>query len=589
MKKYLYLVLGFQACVVFGSTKALKTTAELTHWKQTGRYVEVERLCKAFTKKFPQNVDCISFGKTPEGRQMRALVVADSKKGLLSFYAKKKKRPVVFVQGGIHAGEIDGKDAGFWLIREILENEANPKTVKALKEVTLVFVPVFNVDGHERFGKHNRPNQVGPEEMGWRTTAQNYNLNRDYMKVDSPEMKAMIQLLNQWDPLIALDLHVTDGAKFQHDVSIIMEPLFYGLKETREMALEIKEMVLNGLKTEGHLPLGFYPSFLKEDEPSSGFDLGVAPPRYSQGYLGVRNRVGMLVETHSWKDYATRVKAARNVVENTLLIIAEKGKQWRKQIEILDGQVSSQVGQEMGLAFKNSEKKKEEISFLGYHYQREDSAVSGTTKITYFSNQPEVWKVPLYTEVIPEISERIPEGYIVPKSFQSIVIPKLQAHGIQFREIEDQVGIKEVEIFRADSFKFAEKSFEGHQGLKVTGEWKKEKVTINPGDLFVSTRQPKAFLIFHLFEPKGPDSLLAWGFFNSRFEQKEYMENYVTESVAKEMLTNPEIKKVFEEKLKQSEFEESPEKRLEFFYRLHPSWDQTLGLYPVYRVQEKLK
>jgi hypothetical protein len=222
-----------------------------------------------------------------------------------------------------------------------------------------------------------------------------------------------------------------------------MEPLFFGLKEVREMAFEVKETVLNGLKKQGHLPLGFYPTFLKEDEPASGFDLGVAPPRYSQGYQGVRNRIGMLVETHSWKDYATRVKATRDAVENTILIVAEKGKEWRKQIERLDAQVSSQVGQEIGLAFINSEQKKEEISFLGYQYRREDSSVSGGTKITYFPNQPEIWKVPLYTEVIPKVSERIPEGYIVPKAFQSIVVPKLQAHGIQFREIEDQVGTKE--------------------------------------------------------------------------------------------------------------------------------------------------
>ena len=83
-----------------------------------------------------------------------------------------------------------------------------------------VFVPVFNVDGHERFGRNNRPNQLGPEEMGWRVTAQNLNLNRDYVKADAPEMQAMLRLLNEWDPIVYVDLHVTDGAKFQHDVSV---------------------------------------------------------------------------------------------------------------------------------------------------------------------------------------------------------------------------------------------------------------------------------------------------------------------------------------------------------------------------------
>ena len=136
--------------------------------------------------------------------------------------AKAKNRPVVLVQGGIHAGEIDGKDAGFLLLRELLRGEIAPGI---LSKLTLVFVPVFNVDGHERFGKYNRPNQRGPEEMGWRTTAQNYNLNRDYTKADSPEMAAMLKLLHAWDPILYVDLHVTDGGDFQPDVSLTVAPV----------------------------------------------------------------------------------------------------------------------------------------------------------------------------------------------------------------------------------------------------------------------------------------------------------------------------------------------------------------------------
>ena len=96
-----------------------------------------------------------------------------------------------------------------------------------------MFVPVFNVDGHERFGRWNRPNQVGPEEMGWRTTAQNLNLNRDYVKADAPEMQAMLRLLNEWDPILYVDLHVTDGAQFEHDVSYTVAPTLAGDDDLR--------------------------------------------------------------------------------------------------------------------------------------------------------------------------------------------------------------------------------------------------------------------------------------------------------------------------------------------------------------------
>ena len=131
--------------------------------------------------------------------------------------AKAKKIPVLLIQGGIHAGEIDGKDAGFLALREELKK---PAKKSRLQHQILIFIPVFNIDGHERFSAWNRPNQRGPEEMGWRTTAQNLNLNRDYAKVDSPEMHAMLQLVNAWDPIAYVDLHVTDGAKFRHDDSI---------------------------------------------------------------------------------------------------------------------------------------------------------------------------------------------------------------------------------------------------------------------------------------------------------------------------------------------------------------------------------
>src|SRR3546814_5849992 len=136
--------------------------------------------------------------------------------------ARAQDLPVRWGQGGIHAGESDGKDAGFLARRQALEGEAAPG---ALDRHVLLFVPVFNVDGHERFGRGNRPNQRGPEEMGWRTTAQNYNLNRDYLKADAPEMQAMLALVDAWDPILYVDLHVTDGAKFRQHVSYQVEPV----------------------------------------------------------------------------------------------------------------------------------------------------------------------------------------------------------------------------------------------------------------------------------------------------------------------------------------------------------------------------
>src|SRR4051812_46440040 len=178
--------------LILAAAAPLTTVAEESGWVRTGRYDEVERLCAEFPKRYPGKVKCERFGTTPQGRPMLALIA--SADGVLTpEKARAKKRPVVLFQGGIHAGEIDGKDAGFWLLRDVLDGK---ELEGVLGKLTAVFVPVFNVDGHERFGPNNRPNQVGPKEMGWRVNAQNLNLNRDYAKSDTPEMAAMLRLMD---------------------------------------------------------------------------------------------------------------------------------------------------------------------------------------------------------------------------------------------------------------------------------------------------------------------------------------------------------------------------------------------------------
>src|SRR5690606_26019324 len=190
-------------------------------------------------------------------------------------------------------------------IREMLDEKA---ARGALRSFVLVFVPVFNVDGHERFGRWNRPNQNGPEEMGWRTTSQNLNLNRDYTKADAPEMQAMLRLLETWDPELYVDLHATDGAQFEHDVSNQIEPSYVGDPELQPVGRALLAELNGALEAQGSLPIDFYPSLMREDDPASGFAAGAYGPRFQTGYWPLRNRFALLVETHSWKDYPTRVR-----------------------------------------------------------------------------------------------------------------------------------------------------------------------------------------------------------------------------------------------------------------------------------------
>lgn len=559
----------------------LQTVAEQSGYLKTGRYDEVERLCPAYEKQWPQQVRCFEFGRTPEGRPMLAMAVSRSG-ALTGEEAARRGLPVLLLQAGIHAGEIDGKDAGFLALRELLQKRVLPQ---ALDKSVILFVPVFNVDGHERFGHWNRPNQVGPEEMGWRTTAQNLNLNRDYMKADAPEMQAMLRLLDAWDPLIYADLHVTDGANFRHDVSITVEPLYSGDSALREAARAMQKGVTGRLAAEGSLPLSFYPSFERDDDPASGFEVQVATPRFSTGYWGLRNRLSMLVETHSWKDYPTRVRITHNTILALAELTASNGADWLEREHQADRRAAQLAGTEVPLNFSAGDHV-QTIDFLGYAYTREPSAVSGGLVTRYDTSRPETWHIPLKDSVRPTLSEKAPRaGYIVPAAWAAEIGQKLALHDISFRKLDAALPQFAVETFRASQAKFDKPPFEGRTAPQLQGEWKAEPRDVPAGSLFVPIAQPEARLLMALLEPQASDSFAAWGFFNGAFEQKEYMEPYVAEQVGERMLAgDPKLAEEFRHRLETDEaFAHSPQARLDFFYRRSPSWDERLDLYPVYR------
>ena len=572
------------AAVADPSAGALSTASERSGFQRTGRYEEVARLAAAFQSRYPDRVRALDFGTTPEGRPMQLLVATDT--GAFDpAEARRRGIPVVLVQGGIHAGEIDGKDAGFLALRQVLEGSAAPG---ALEKLVWLFVPVFNVDGHERFGAWNRPNQRGPEEMGWRTTAQNYNLNRDYVKADAPEMRAMLRLVQDWDPLAMVDLHATNGAQFEHDISIQVEPLHAGDAGLRAIGRAWRDAVIDDLARQGSKPLAFYPSFVEYDNPASGFEDSVPPPRFSHGYFLLRNRLGMLVETHSWKPYPERVRTTRNTIVSVLGQVAAHGAQWRREADAADSRAARLGGHSEPLAWKAGAQARD-IDFLGYAYTRTPSDVSGMPMTRYDETTPQVWRVPLRDDIQPALSAIAPRaGYLVPPAWTAFVQPALEAHGVAFRRLDAAWPGAPVQTFRTETPQFGATSMEGRQRLSLQGDWKAESRDIGNGALYVPLGQPLARLVLALFEPLAPDSIAAWGGFNVAFERKEYMEAYVAEQVARAMLADdPALREEFSRRVAADPaFAADPVARLEFFYRRHPSWDERYGLYPVLRLDQ---
>ncbi len=560
------------AITLLSPARTLTTTGEASGWRKTGRYDEVVRLCHDFARAH-ENVTCESFGQTPERRPMLALSVGA------------RGRPTLVVQGGIHAGEIDGKDAGFLVLRELVDGALDGV---ALDKIRVVFVPVFNVDGHERFGAYNRPNQTGPEEMGWRTTAQNLNLNRDYVKAEAPEMRAMLKLLQREDPAVYMDLHVTDGAQFQHDVAVLVSPAAGVTDAPAELAAAataLRASIKSELEAEKHLPIvDFYPMFMKHEDPAGGFAAYASTPRFGDAYAAARNRIGILVETHSWKDYATRVRATHDAVVAVLRQLSAHGTEWQKAAR--DADAEPLAGKPLALGWRPDLTKPRTIDFLGYRYTRATSPISTATRVSYDPAQPEVWHVPFYGVLVPSATATLPRaGWFVPRAWAELVAQKLAAHGLVFRELDGTRALA-VDAFRAGDVKRRPETFEGRATVQVHGDWTHETRSFTGGGLFVPVAQPHARLAAQLLEPEAPDSLTSWGYFDGVFEQKEYMEDYVLEAVAEKMLQDPKIKAEWDRKLADPAFAKSAQERLDFFYKKHPSWDAQLGVVPVYRLQQ---
>ncbi len=432
------------------------------------------------------------------------------------------------------------------------------------------------------FGKNNRPNQRGPEEMGWRVTSQNYNLNRDYTKADTPEMAGMLRLLHTWDPILYIDLHVTDGGDFQPDVSLTIHPSLKGPEALTRVGAQLGERAKRQLEGTGHLPLLFYPEYVKEDEPLSGFKLGIASARYSEAYWGMNNRIGVLVETHSWKEYGVRVKATHDTVAALMRVAADEADEWHRAAKAADDEGRATGGKEVVLRYENT-LSFQTIDFKGYKFERLLSPVSGLLYTKYYPRAPQVWKVPLYNELRPVTVATAPKGgYVVPRAHAAWMSEKLKLHGIEYKVMPAATTL-DAETYRASDIQFAKQSYEGHQSLTVKGKWAKEKRDVLAGSLFVPIAQPRARLIVQLFEPESTESFLWWGFFNSHFEKKEYLERYVNEEVVRKMLAeNPGLEAEFKAMLREHpDIARDPEKKLEFFYRRHPTWDERFGLYPV--------
>ncbi len=565
--------------------KDWQTLSEKTDYRQTPRYAETIAYSRKLADTSPL-IEYKSFGKSGENRDL-PLLIASNDKTFSPGAVRKKGKAVVLIQACIHAGESDGKDAGLALLRDI----AITKTRADLLDGTVIlFVPIYNVDGHELFSAYNRINQNGPEEMGFRATSTNLNLNRDYMKADAPETRAWLKLWNEWKPDFFIDCHVTDGADFRYNVT-------YEFAHHVEVSQFIKDWmnehfdgkVVPEVEKEGNL-LTHYLQFDGRDV-SRGIETFIPTPRFATGYAPLRNRAGLLIETHSLKPYKSRVRGTYDILRYTIEEIN------RTKASLFEANKKADAETiERGKAFDaNSKfplrleitKKSTPFDFKGVEYKLEDSKISGAKRIVYGTKPLDI-TIPKFDEAKVTTFVSPPLYYIVPPQWQP-VIEVLEAHDIKFQRLNKRQTI-EVESYRFSDAKWANASFESRLTLSFKTNPVKEKREFPAGSIVIPLAQEAAKVVVHLLEPNSPDSFVYWGFFNAIFEQKEYGEGYVTEKLAREMLAkNPELKKEFDEKLKDEKFAKSAFARLSFFFERSPYFDKRIGLYPVGRIIEKFE
>ena len=558
----------------------LRTLAERSGYTQTPRYAET---FEYFSKldAMSEQASLIEFGTSPQGRKQFAFVIA-SEGEFTPSAAKASGKPVLLIQACIHAGENEGKDALMALSREWLLEE---KQKAALNGVILLLIPIFNVDGHERFSAFNRINQNGPNEMGWRATAQNYNLNRDFMKAESPEMRAWLKQWNAWNPSLLVDMHNTNGSDYQYQLTYHFETssAVHPAIASWQQQTWTKAVVPN---TEKHgFLLGPYVDLVVPDDIKAGITNSYSRPRFSSGFGAAVNRPSLLLETHMMKDFKTRVEVNEAFVRELVASIGSNPNALLAAVNQADqDSAEKSAGREIALDFKVTDVATD-FAFKGYAYSKTRSDVSGGLWTRYDPSKPETWTVPYFNQLEPTLKVTLPSAYLIPKHMRS-TIRLLARHGVQMQKMSTAQTLKAASTYRFSDVIYAPQPFEGRVRIaSLAARPVNEDLEFPAGSVLVRVNQARAHLIANLLEPLAPDSLVRSGLGDGFMSRTEYAEPRVLEAKAREMLSrDAKLQAEFDAKLADPVFAGSGSARLNFFYERTPYFDQNYLRYPIARL-----
>ena len=511
------------------------TRPELTGFAETSRYDEVVAFMKAMAAVSPK-IHLTTYGYTHEGRPLPLAVIGAPGATAAQVLATKKTR--VYIQGNIHAGEVEGKEALLWLLRSIAKGERNTW----LDSMVLLINPIYNADGNERVNVTNRGSQNGPVGgMGTRENALGLDLNRDGTKLETAEARSLARLLTQYDPYVAMDLHTTDGSAnsgFNMTYETSLNP--NDSKATSSLLRDVLLPTITKAAKEKHGESWWYYGGVSGTGDARAWrsDAELAKPRYTSTYFGVRNRLGLLTETYSYASFQERINNTYWFLEEALGFVAKNGATVRKAVATADAEsiIGTQLSVRQELVRAPDLKP---IVFAPTTSERNPYVADrpfrarapgrggettemlpfyGTTVATETSLAPRAW-------IIPNVSTSAAEapaagrgggfggrGAVGTPSARLIasVTDRLEAHGIRFIRTEREMMVTG-EQFRIESNTLAEREYQGtHKMRTLTGAWMGTNQSLPPGSIIVPMDQPLARLAFILFDPRSDDGFMSW-------------------------------------------------------------------------------
>lgn len=571
------------------------TLFETSKGAQTPAYYDIIKWWQQLDKISPY-VQMQPMGMTDAGFPLHLVLISAGKDFNIASLKKKNKR-IILVNNGIHPGEPDGIDASMLLARNIdytLKKSAGLRPEAAVDmpgslfsqlppNIVLAIVPVYNIGGCLNRSADFRADQNGPEEFGFRGNSQNLDLNRDFIKCDSKDARALTEIFHYLDPDVFIDNHVSNGADYQHIMTLLTtQHNKLGGTMGEFLNKEFEPGLYKNMKEKGYDLIPYVNVW--GDTPDKGWPQYWDSPRYTSGFAALWQTFSFVPESHMLKTYTERVHATKALMESFIAFTSVNSEKIKTLREQAKEDVRTQT--EFPISWALDRSRSQEFLFKGYESGYKPSEVSGLPRLYYDRSKPYEKMVKLFNYFPAKTVVKKPKAYIIPQGWWK-VIELLKLNKVQMTVLKKDSAI-DVEVYKITDYKTAPRQYEMHHlNSDVKLSTFTEKVTFRKGDWYIPVNQTANRFLIETLEPQAEDSYFAWNYFDAVLGQKEGYSAYAFEDIAADYLkNNPLIKEKLEQRrATDTAFAKDGRAQLNFVYQNSPWFEPDYMRYPVYRAR----